>query len=210
MLGYLRDIRVSGFKRMANEKNANSEQENREAAELAEEALQTRERAGYERGRQEAEQHHARQLEEARRKWEQEHREHVLHLLETVNKRVNQQAGEMFKALEKHLIMLAAEAAIKLTSGIPISTDMVEAHVRDALGLVERETEVTVVLNPEDLSLLEQHQSTLLNQSGSSPVMRFRADPKLSRGGCLLETRFGELDARRETKIELLKKAVNE
>jgi len=67
-----------------------------------------------------------------------------------------------------------------------------------------------VVLNPNDLALLEQHQSALLNRAGGAAVLRFRPDARIDRGGCLVETKFGEIDARRETKIELLRKAVNE
>ena len=78
------------------------------------------------------------------------------------------------------------------------------------MNLIEHDTEITVVLNPNDLALLEQHQSALLNRTGGAAVLRFRPDAKIGRGGCLVETKFGEIDARRETKIELLRKAVNE
>ncbi|MBI4659594.1 MAG: hypothetical protein HY735_12205 [Verrucomicrobia bacterium] len=178
--------------------------------EVSEEDLRSREQAGFERGQQEAEQRCAQRVEDSRREWESNHRAEVIRILENLNRSVHSQVAEMFKSLEKHVVLLAAEAAIKLTSGIPISADAVEAYVREAVNLVEHDTEITVVLNPEDLALLEQHQSTLLNKAGGSTILRFRPDPKTSRGGCLVETKFGELDARRETKIELLKRAVNE
>lgn len=210
VLGHLRDIRLSVSKRPMNGNGHIGNGSARSSLEASDEALQAREQAGYERGRREAEERLARQSETLRQEWEASHRTEVVQVLENLNKSVHGQMADVFKALEKHVVMLAAEAAVKLTSGIPISADMVEAYVREAMNLVEHDTEIAIVLNPEDLALLEQHQSSLLNRAGTHPVVKFRADPKLNRGGCLVETKFGELDARRETKIELLKKAVNE
>lgn len=212
---YLRDIRISVSKPPGNgAANSNGGPNHRTVLEAAEEALQAREEAGYERGRREAEEQHQKNLEELRKQWQQEweaaHRAEAIRILEALNKNVHQQLSDTFKALEKHAIMLAGEAAIKLTAGIPLSADMVEAYVREAMNLVEQDTEITIIINPQDLALLEQHQSSLLNRAGATPVIRFRPDDKIGRGGCRLETRFGEMDARRETKIELLRKAVNE
>lgn len=209
----LRDIRVSSAKPVGAGNGAKVSplrESSRRAAVAAEEALKASEQAGYERGRKEAEQECARQAEQMRSEWEAKHRADTIRILEELNKSVHVQMSEAFKSLEKHVVMLAAEAAIRLTSGIPVSADMVEAYVREALNLVEHDTEITVILHPDDLALLEQHQSSLLNRAGTTPVLKFRSDVKISRGGCLMETRFGELDARRETKIELLRKAVNE
>jgi flagellar assembly protein FliH len=211
IFGQLRDIRLSPSKNhlTSGSQNGNGSS-SRVVLESAEDALRAKEQAGYLRGQKEAEDRAARQIEALRTEFEASHRTAVIRALEDLNKTVHLQMGETFKSLEKHVVMLAAEAAIKLTSGIPISADMVEAYVGEAMNLVEQDTEVTIILNPEDLALLEQHQSSLLNRAGAYPVIKLRADQKISRGGCLVETKFGELDARRETKIELLKKAVNE
>lgn len=214
--GYLRDIRVSVSKSDLNgaNSNGNGDGNHQSVIEAAEEALRARDEAGYERGRHEAEEAHKKHLQEVRQQWQEEwetaHRGEVIRILEGLNRSVQHQMSDAFKALEKHAVMLAAEAAIKLTSGIPLAADVVEAYVREALNLVEQDTEVAIILNPQDLAMLEQHQSSLLNRAGGKPVIKFRADEKIGRGGCLVESKFGELDARRETKIEMLRKAVNE
>jgi flagellar assembly protein FliH len=209
-LGYLRDIRIAATKPRRSAVGPESNSATQSVLQAAEEALQAREDAGYERGKRDAQEQHSRQVEQMRQEWEATHHTEMVRLLEKLNGHVNQQISDTFKALEKHLILLAAESAIKLTSGLPISADRVEACVREAVNLVEQDTEVSVFLNPDDLALLEEHQSVLLNGAGSHPVLKFRADEKITRGGCLLASKFGELDARLETKIELLKKAVNE
>ncbi|MBM3839805.1 MAG: hypothetical protein FJ398_17905 [Verrucomicrobia bacterium] len=210
ILGHLRDIRLASFKPRLSSGSTQAQASHRAAPEITEEDLRSREQAGFERGQRDAEERCAQKIDEQRREWESDHRAEVVGFLENLNKNIQAQVTEMFKTLEKDVIMLAAESAIKLTSVIPISADMVEAYVREAMNLVEHDTEITVVLHPEDLALLEQHQSSLLNRAGGASILKFRPDAKISRGGCLVETKFGELDARRETKIELLKKAVNE
>ena len=210
ILGHLRDIRLASFKPRMNGTGGVGNAASRLTEETSEDELQSREQAGYERGQRDAEQRCAQKVEALRQEWESAHRDDAIRILESLNRNLHTQLGDMFRSLEKHVVMLAAEAAIKLTSGIPISADMVEASIREAMNLIEHDTEITVVLNPDDLGLLEQHQSALLNRASGAAVLRFRPDAKISRGGCLVETRFGEIDARRETKIELLKRAVNE
>ena len=209
ILGHLRDIRLASFKPRINGNGAGSTS-SRLPEETSEEELRGREQTGYERGQRDAEQRCAQKVEELRQEWESAHRADAIRILEGLNRNLHTQLGEMFRSLEKHVVLLAAEAAIKLTSGIPISADMVESCIREAMNLIEHDTEITVVLNPNDLALLEQHQSALLNRAGGAAVLRFRPDARIDRGGCLVETKFGEIDARRETKIELLRKAVNE
>jgi flagellar biosynthesis/type III secretory pathway protein FliH len=50
--------------------------------------------------------------------------------------------------------------------------------------------------------------SPLLLPQGRPDRVEFRPRPEVSRGGCILHTRFGVIDARRETKIESLRDAL--
>jgi type III secretion protein L len=45
-------------------------------------------------------------------------------------------------------------------------------------------------------------------QPGSWPLLGLRADPSVGRGGCVLETEAGELDARLETQLALLERTL--
>jgi len=77
--------------------------------------------------------------------------------------------------------------------------------VRDALAQVEGAARFTVRLHQDDLDLLQKADSQLLT-SAAGREFQFIASPGVTRGGCLVETNFGTVDARRETKLELLKK----
>jgi preprotein translocase subunit SecA len=90
----------------------------------------------------------------------------------------------------------------------PHVLEIIEGVVREAMQQTEETSELTVFLNPADLELLRQVNSPLLLPHHDAAGMRFQAGADVDRGGCRVQTRFGVLDACREVKIELTKKAV--
>ena len=170
---------------------------------LVEEA-QTRERerdhAAYERGRREGEEALGVQL--VRQRGE------LLELQNGALDSLQHIIPRLTSECERELIGLAIEVAQKLIAGLPISSEMVEAVVREALAQVEESAGFTVHLHPEDMALLEKVNSPLLLPRGGMDRVNFQSTDTVSRGGCLVHTRFGTIDARRETKIELLQKAM--
>jgi flagellar biosynthesis/type III secretory pathway protein FliH len=85
---------------------------------------------------------------------------------------------------------------------------VVEATVREAIGQLEHNTDITVQLHPEDLALLKKNDAAILNGAPGADSMKFHPATEVSRGGCIIQTRFGMIDARRETKIEQLRKSL--
>ncbi len=119
---------------------------------------------------------------------------------------------QVLKEAEPALIQLALEAARKLVAGMPVDAAMVEAVVREALAQVEDSGEITIQLHPDDLALLHKHASPLLEAHagrGSSGAVKFSSSREAQRGDCLALTRFGTLDARRETKLEQIQTSLN-
>jgi flagellar assembly protein FliH len=111
-------------------------------------------------------------------------------------------------AAETALIEIALESARKVVAGIPIDAALIEATVREALHQTEDTAEISVQLNAEDLALLRQHQSPLLEGLPETGPLRFSSSPEVTRGGCFVQTRFGMVDARRETKFEQLRQSL--
>ena len=118
---------------------------------------------------------------------------------------LRQAVPQVIRDTENMMVSLALEVARKLVSDMPVSVAMVEAAVRDALGHVESSAQITVRLHPADLELLQNAGSPLLTSAEAPNDFRFLSSTEVSRGGCLIETRFGTVDARRETKFDLLK-----
>ena len=170
------------------------------AAEAQESVLHEREQAAYERGRREAGQTLQEEL--------LRQREEFSRLQSGVLDALKQVVPSVVRDSEQALAALCLEVAQKLVAGLPISAEMVSAAVQEALGQVSEATEHLVYLHPEDLDLLQQVDSPLLAAAAGGRRIQFHRAPEVSRGGCLVKTRFGVVDGRRETKLELMQKAV--
>lgn len=157
--------------------------------------------ASFERGRIEGEKNLGAQLVQQRAE--------VMELQTGVLAALRNVVPQVARDCERALVTLAIEAAQRLVGGLPISAEMVEASVKEACAQVEDSAELNVQLHPEDLALLEKVNSPLLLPQGGMDKIRFHASAQVTRGGCVVQTRFGVIDARRETKIELLKNALS-
>ena len=162
--------------------------------------LAQRERAGFERGRTEGQ----RELNDELMR----QRTELLELQNGVLESLRQALPQVLRDCEQALTALALEVAQKLVAGLPISGEMVESAVREALEQVEETAAYHIYLPPDDLALLQQMNSELISAESGAPALHFHPAPELARGGCLVKTRFGIIDARRETKIELLRQSL--
>ena len=172
------------------------------------EDLKLTEQAAYERGKKDAEATLQGQLEVMKTEYATEQQQKLADFFKNIQDDLGGQVPRMLQSLEKHVINLAADIAMKIVAGTPVDKSMVETVVKDALAKAEKDTDVVVLLNESDLELLSQADSELLQRTHGSSEVVFKASPEVSRGGCLLETRYGTVDARIETKADVLKKAV--
>ena len=164
------------------------------------EFLREREQAAFERGRQDGEHSLSEQLLRQRNE--------TVELQSGVLESLRRAVSQVVQETENALIDVALEAAQKIVAGMPISPELVENVVREAVKQAEGSTEITVQLNPDDLTLLRQHNSSLLNGLPETGPLRFTSTAEVTRGGCFVQTRFGLIDARRETKMGQLRQTL--
>ncbi|MFO1486970.1 MAG: FliH/SctL family protein [Verrucomicrobiota bacterium] len=165
------------------------------------EHLQEREQAAYERGQRDGERSLSGQLVQQRNEMSELQRG----VLEALRNAVPQVVLET----QTTLITLALESARKVVAGLPIDAALIDAVVREALQQVEETAEITVQLHPDDLALLRRQESPILNGLPDAGPLRFATSASVTRGGCLVQTRFGLIDARRETKFEQLRQNIS-
>jgi flagellar assembly protein FliH len=164
------------------------------------EQLRAADRAGYERGVVEGERALSAQLLRQRAE--------LVDLQNGAITALQQAVPQVIRQTEDAMVALAFEIAQKLVAELPITREVVAANVREALEQVEDTTEFAVLLHPEDLELLGPDPARILNAEITGHKMRFTASRELSRGGCVVQTRFGMIDTRRETKIARMAEAL--
>lgn len=157
-------------------------------------------KAEYERGFKDGE---ARAREALAHDWEE-----IKRLKEGVLVRMEAAWGKALRESESGLISLALEIAQRIVAGVEISAETVAAVVRETLNEVEGSSPVQVQLNPDDLALLESAEPGWLAASREAGNLTFQASAEVTRGGCVVKTKFGTVDARRETKLEMVRQAV--
>jgi flagellar biosynthesis/type III secretory pathway protein FliH len=195
--GYLKDVRIS------------SESSPFRCVEIVtKEDLQITEQTAYARGKQEAESNLQQQLDLMKSEYATKKDKELADFCENIRSDLGNQVPKILESLEKHVINLAADIATKIVADLPIDKTLVESVVKDALTKAEKDAEIVVLLHPEDLKLLTQGDSELLKDSHGGDKVLFKPSSDVTRGGCLLDTHYGLVDARRETKAKLLKKAV--
>jgi len=171
-----------------------------DSREAVEARVALREDAAYGRGLGEGERRLSEQLLRQRTE--------VLELQNGIFSALHRSVPQVIRDTEAALIELAVEVAQRLVAGLPISVEMVEAAVRSALEQVEESREFEVFLHADDLTLLQSFNSPVLLPGPGYEAIHFHTSNEVTRGGCLVETRFGVIDSRRETKLQLIQQSL--
>lgn len=105
----------------------------------------------------------------------------------------------------KKLVLTCVEKVIgKLVSDYEgVINSIVRQAVESALG--ER---IAVRLNPEDFKAVTEDQLEFKDILGYTKRIHFKEDDTITKGGCIVETEVGTIDARLETQLKAIKKAL--
>jgi flagellar assembly protein FliH len=111
--------------------------------------------------------------------------------------------------LEAHAVDLGLSLAEKVLGGaLAVQPERVVETVRSALrGIVERER-ITILVSPEDLDLVRDSISDVLGSLGGVEHCEVQAERRVGRGGCVVRTADGDVDARIETKLQRAREVI--
>lgn len=111
---------------------------------------------------------------------------------------------ELYGECEKEMVGIVSAITRKiLRHDWPLPEEVVKENLRAAFQYVIEPMKITVHLNPQDHQYLLAHPLGLpWSGSEGRDSIKIVADPSVTRGGCFLETSFGEIDARLESQLE--------
>jgi flagellar assembly protein FliH len=111
--------------------------------------------------------------------------------------------------MEEAAVGLALQIADKaLTGAITAQPERVVDVVRGALRcLVERER-VTILVNPDDLEMVRESVDGLVRQLGGMDHVDVQEERRVQRGGAIVRSTTGEIDARLQTKLDRAREIV--
>ena len=115
-------------------------------------------------------------------------------------------AAERLEAEAVELAILLAEKIVGAT--VEARPELVVEAVRGALrGLMERER-VVVLVNPDDLELVREAMGGVVSALGGIEHCEVQAERRVGRGGAVVRTPDGDVDARVESKLERAREVV--
>ncbi len=118
---------------------------------------------------------------------------------------------EMQSQNEAHLIKLVFQIATRLAKSELKTDSMALAQIiKDAVNLSQDEENVRVRVAPEQFDFLEQLKKQTGREFEFMKKITIDSSPDVTPGGCIVETNYGEVDARIEQRIDQLWAAFSE
>lgn len=122
--------------------------------------------------------------------------------LEILNKDVNKSLEdltflrqEIAANMEEELLKLSIEIAKKVVHReITTDREVIVSLIRVALARLQNRTVAYIRLNPTDYQYLVSNSERI----AAGKTVELNSDPTITRGGCIIETDFGNIDARIE------------
>jgi flagellar assembly protein FliH len=104
---------------------------------------------------------------------------------------------------ESTAVRLAAAIAERLIKRqLELKPDLAPEMIKSALQLAAGTPQIRLRVHPDDAALLGEHAAEVVRALASAGEAEIVADPSLTKGGCLIQTNHGTIDARLETLLE--------
>jgi len=135
---------------------------------------------------------------------------HFKQATETLIEQFRRQAGTALAELSDRLAELAAGITAKIIHRHIAADDRIVLDVvAEAMKQLPDVKRLRVVINPSDKEAITAHQQELLREVSGLDGLEIVTDVDIERGGCLLDSDRGEVDARLSSQLELIWKRVS-
>jgi flagellar assembly protein FliH len=123
--------------------------------------------------------------------------------------RVSSLEADAADRVEAEAVDLAMHVAERVVAGtIAVEPARLLDVVRGALRTIVERERVTVLVHPDDLDLIRESVSELTGSLGGMEHLEVQEERRVGRGGAIIRTSFGEVDARIETKLAGAREAI--
>ncbi len=129
-------------------------------------------------------------------------------LLESI-KKIESSKNEIISELQNSSFLIIKEALKKVVaSELKLNDEAILNIVKDAVMKISQAKKLTIKLNPEDYNYIEgKIEEIKINPESEIKIV---PDSSITKGGCIVSTEMGEVDATVETKIEEILKVIQE
>lgn len=116
---------------------------------------------------------------------------------------------EFYSNAENEMVELVINVAeMALGDQIEKNPGLIRHVIRSAVLKLQSREQMTIRVNPMDLAEAEKARPDISKEVEDIEKVSFKGDPLVSRGGCVLETNMGSIDARVETQLEAMRESL--
>ena len=138
----------------------------------------------------------------------------AIKVIENIEKLFNEMVSlkhDISKQYEKEIIDLIFAIVEKIVHHeVKSKESVIKNAIFEALELAVEKSKVVFNVNPDDYDYVEKLRPELFNQNKGLKSIVVTSDPGVSRGGCYLETPYGNIDATIESKLKKIYQCLQE
>ncbi|HOM72402.1 MAG TPA: FliH/SctL family protein [Armatimonadota bacterium] len=121
------------------------------------------------------------------------------------------QLDQFWSLMEPQLLKLAVDIAQKIVrSRIDDSDGFVLTTIKEGLRQLRDRQDLKIRVNPEDYQLVREHKEEIMSSCDGIRAVEVIEDRRVDKGGCLIESGNGHLDARIDTQLKEVERALTE
>jgi flagellar assembly protein FliH len=123
--------------------------------------------------------------------------ERLIQRVHTVLERAQNKRADILIETERQiidLVLLMARKVIKIIS--ESQREVIISNISEALRKVKGQGDIIIRVNTADLNLATEHIADFIQKLERVNAIQVQEDTTIDRGGCIIETEFGEIDAR--------------
>lgn len=114
---------------------------------------------------------------------------------------------QFIKNANRDLMDLAFKIAEKIIGKqLEMEPETIIGIVKQAMQTVRQSKQLTIRVHPEDAKILKENEEELQETLGRQRILDVMEDKKVHRGGCIIESEIGTVEAQLQTQLERLKK----
>jgi len=196
------------IKEIENTKSEIINQANIKAQEIIDKAIQEAQNKAQQILEQAYNQGYSQGYNEAKSKLEQEYHQKIQELQEQIKNMLNLKES-LVKEMEKDIVELAIKVAEKvINKKIEEEPELVSNYLIELLPKIEQARNITIWINPNEIEYVRLSKEKFKNLVEDVENINIAPDSRIEKGGCIIETNFGKIDARISTKLEVLKEII--
>lgn len=116
---------------------------------------------------------------------------------------------EFIRRYEKEILSLICHIAGKVIErNVILDHTIVRKAIFEALSFAVDRSEITIKVSPDDVEYVKELQPEFFEKLKDIKSVIIQAVPSVGPGGCLVETAFGNIDARVESQLEKIGRAI--